>query len=425
MLKGAGEVKDPVHGYIYFTEEERVIMDSAPVQRLRRIKQLAGSDLTYPGAIHNRFIHSLGTMHLSGILAERLRDLGYIDLDGVKKLRISGLLHDVGHGPFSHVYEEVLNERRGLTHEDLTSWIVKEGELKEVLGDLGYSKDEVADLSVGRLKGADAFLNQVVTGRLSPDTMDYIVRDSYFTGVGFGAVDIRRLIDSLDVVDGSVAVEYPGALYVLEAFIIARLELFNAVYFHRTVRAANIMLSRAILHADEELKLTGFTSIDEFLSMDDCSLVSSILSLKDAGEAGVAKQLISMLNRRRMFKSVYEIVIHREEGLPSTILKRPSLRKKLEEEVGEAAGVDPDYIVIDVPTVLSVPVHPKDGTEVLVFKRGVPVEVRKVTEVSRILSSLSKFTDVVRVYTLQEHKEAVEKACRKFFAESSLTSTSV
>jgi len=427
-LKRVGEIKDPVHGYIYFTEVEKALIDSSPVQRLRRIKQLAGSDLTYPGACHTRFLHSLGVMHLSGLLAERLNYLGYISSDEVQKLRIAGLLHDLGHGPFSHVYEEVLNEHKGLTHEDLTNWIIKESEVGDLLSEAGYSKEEIADLSVGKLTSKDtAFLNQVVSGRLSPDTMDYIVRDSYFAGVGFGEVDIHRLIDSIDVIEGSVAVDYPGAFYVLEAFIIARLELFNAVYFHRTVRAANVMLSRAMNYADEELGLTKFSDVEEFLSMDDYSVLHALLSLQGGGKAEVARRLAYMFSQRKLLKSTYEAVVHRGDDPLAGLLRKASLRKKLEEEVGAVACVDPDYVVVDVPTVLSVPAHPKDGAEILVFKRTQrgEREIHRLTDVSQLLSSLSKFTDVIRVYTLHEHREAVEKACKEIFGQEGLTRISV
>lgn len=426
-VKRVGEIKDPVHGYIYFTEEERALIDSRPLQRLRRIKQLAGSELTYPGASHTRFLHSLGVMHLAGLLAGRLHELGHIGGDDIAKLRIAGLLHDVGHGPFSHVYEEVLFEHRGLTHEDLTHMVVQESELGDLLGDMGYSKREIADLCVGRLSDKDrSFLNQVMTGRLSPDTMDYIVRDSYFAGVGFGAVDIHRLIDSIDLVDGSIAVDYPGAFYVLEAFIIARLELFNAVYFHRTVRAANVMLSRAMSYADEELGLTRFNRVEEFLSLDDHTAIMRILSLEGGDRAKVARRLAEMFMERRLLKSTYEATVHRGEGPLANVLRRPSLRRKLEEEISARAGVDPDYVIIDVPTVLSVPVHPKDGGEILVFRRGQGgKEVFRLTEVSQLLASLSKLTDIVRVYTIQEWREPVERACREVLGEAGLSRVSV
>lgn len=417
----AGEVKDPVHGYIYFSDLERRIMDSRPLQRLRRIKQLAGSELTYPGACHSRFLHSLGTMYLTGLVAEKLVSEGHLSEDEGIKLRLAGLLHDVGHGPFSHVYEEVLREKRGMAHEDLTVKVIKESEVGDLLEDEGFSRGEIAELSAGRLRGR-ALLNQVVTGRLSPDTMDYILRDSYFAGVGFGLIDVHRLIDSIDVVNDSLTIEYPGGLYVLEAFIIARLELFNAVYFHRTVRAANAMLSRAMSYADDYLGLTEVDEIERFLSMDDTTTMVNILGLGGEERAGVARRLISMYRDRKLLKSAYEATIYREDSRPTFRLREEGVRRKVEEEIGTEAGVDPDYVIVDVSSVVSIPVHPKDGAEVLISKRGAGnvKEVLKATEVSPLLASLTKPTEIVRVYTLNECREAVAKVCKRIFGDETL-----
>ncbi|MCX8204887.1 MAG: HD domain-containing protein [Candidatus Nezhaarchaeota archaeon] len=414
----AGEVKDPVHGYIYFSDSERKIIDSRPLQRLRRIKQLAGSELTYPGACHSRFLHSLGVMYLTGLMAERLVSAGCLSEDESIKLRLAGLLHDVGHGPFSHVYEEVLYEKKGITHEDVTVKVVKESEVGDILEGEGFRRDEIAELSAGRLKGRP-LLNQVITGRLSPDTMDYILRDSYFAGVGFGLIDVRRLIDSVTVVDDLITIEYPGGLYVLEAFIIARLELFNAVYFHRTVRAANVMLSRAMNYADDYLGLTRIDEVDRFLSMDDLTTTASLLSLKEGDKADVAKKLVSMFIDRKLFKSTYEAIVHGEEGHLTAQLQRADVKRKLEEEIGAEAKVDPDYVAIDVSSVVSIPIHPRDGARILVSrkKRDGAREVLKVTEVSSLLSSLTRSTEMLRVYTLSEYREAVAKACRRVFDE--------
>jgi len=427
VKRRAGEIKDPVHGYIYFSEAERKLIDSLPLQRLRRIRQLAGSELTYPGACHTRFLHSLGVMHLSGLMAERLVELGYVDEDCAIKLRLAGLLHDVGHGPFSHVYEEVLRERRGLSHEDLTVRIIEGSELKDLLSDEGFDEHEIAKLCVGGVEEVGKrFLNQVVVGRLSPDTMDYILRDSYFTGVGFGQVDVHRLIDSLDVIDDQLAVDCPGGLYVLEAFIIARLELFNAVYFHRTVRAANVMLSRAMSYADEYLGLTEVDDVGRFLSMDDARVEEMVLSLEGGVEAKVARELMSMYRARNLLKSTFEVVIHGNVDSIASQLERASVRRRLEEEVAEEAGVDPHYVIVDAPSVLSMPVHPKDGAELLVLRRGPRGrEALRVTKVSPLLSSLSRFTDVVRVYTLSEHRNAVAEACGKVFGEGGLLGSSL
>ncbi|MFQ6074585.1 MAG: HD domain-containing protein [Candidatus Bathyarchaeia archaeon] len=426
-MKRVGEIKDPVHGYIFFTDVEKELIDARPVQRLRRIKQLAGTDLTYPGATHTRFLHSLGAMHLSGLLASHLSELGYLTEGEVQKVRIAGLLHDVGHGPFSHTYEEVLDKHRHMTHEDIAKWLIRESEIGDILAKYGFSKEEMASLAVGRLERTDKpYINSLVAGHFAPDILDYLVRDAYFAGVEFGRVDIHRLINSLDLIDDSLAIEYPGALYVLESFIIARLEMFNAVYFHRTVRAANVMLARAMDYANEELGLTAFESVDEFLSLNDDKVLMDLLSLEERDKKlSVARSLAQMWNSRSLMKSTYELTVHREDEFYSNILNRASIRRQIEGEIGEKAGVDSDYIAIDVPTLLSVPTHPTErtSTEIPVFKiTPEGKEIQPIREVSPVLASLARFVDIIRVYTLARHRRAVGEACEEVFGESPYSS---
>ncbi len=426
-MRRVGEIKDPVHGYIFFTDVEKELIDSPPIQRLRRIKQLAGTDFTYPGATHTRFLHCLGTMHLSGLLGSYLREAGYLTEEEVQKVRVAGLLHDLGHGPFSHIYEEVLDKYRHMTHEDITTWLVRESEVGDILAKHGLSKDEISLLAVGRLKETSKpYLNGLVAGYFAPDILDYLLRDAYFAGVEFGKVDIHRLINSLDVLDDTLAIDYPGALYVLESFIIARLEMFNAVYFHRTVRAANVMVSRAMDYANEELGLTSFQSVDEFLSLDDGSVLLGLLSLKGEDKRlGVARELAGMWNRRALMKSTFELTVHRQNEFYSNILSRASIRRQIEEDIGEKAHVDPNYIIIDVPTVLSVPTYPTErrSTEIPVFRvTAKGKRMQPIREVSPILASLAKFMDVVRVYTLPQYRGAVGGACEEVFGESPFSS---
>ena len=116
-LKYVAEIRDPIHGYIKITEEERELIDSVYVQRLRRIHQLAGAYLVYPGGVHSRFEHVIGTMHVAGLVGQSVAEKAGLSDDDIQELRIAGLLHDVGHGPFSHLFEEVLAEKTDLTHE--------------------------------------------------------------------------------------------------------------------------------------------------------------------------------------------------------------------------------------------------------------------------------------------------------------------
>ena len=133
-MKFDGEITDPVHRYIRFSEVEKELIDTAVFQRLRRIRQLAGAHLVYPSAQHSRFEHSLGTMHIAGYAGETLHTKGYLDdKDKVQKLRLAALLHDIGHGPFSHLFEEVLELKCRTSHEDMGKQIISESSIFDIL----------------------------------------------------------------------------------------------------------------------------------------------------------------------------------------------------------------------------------------------------------------------------------------------------
>lgn len=423
FLKKIGEIKDPVHGYIWFTEIEKKIIDSAPFQRLRRVKQLAGAELTYPGAIHTRFIHSIGVMHISNLVGEHLLEKGYISKDEIQILRLAGLLHDIGHGPFSHVFEEILDKYRHQTHEDLTRWIINKSVIGDLLEENGFSKQIIAQLAVGLLNRSDKrFLNQIICGHFASDIMDYLIRDSYFAGVEYGYFDIQRLVSSLDLVEDSLVADYSDAFGVLESFIIARIEMFNVVYFHRSVRAANIMLARAMDFAQEKLRLCNFDSVEDFLRLDDEKVTLNLLGLNKETSPNLSKaySLISNFKVRKLIKCTYELIIYHKDDFFSNLFNKVSIREQIEKEIGEKAGVDPDYIIIDVPQVLSVPINPVERrrSEIMVYKQTPEgKKIQGIKEVSPILATISEFIDIVRVYTFPKYREKVATVCAEIFAQ--------
>jgi HD superfamily phosphohydrolase len=186
-----GEVKDPVHGYVYITESEKEVMDSYPMQRLRRLRQLAGSEYVYPGANHTRFEHCIGVMYLAGKVLENPSISRVVSDEEAEVARIAALLHDVGHGPFSHVFEHLLLRDLDQTHEDITSWLVEKSEVGEKLSKMGYNPVEVGKLAVGKLhKPKKAFLDQVISSAVDVDKQDFIVRDTFHTGAEYGFIDV-------------------------------------------------------------------------------------------------------------------------------------------------------------------------------------------------------------------------------------------
>src|SRR4030043_867112 len=336
-----GEIKDPVHGYVYITEQEKEVIDSYPVQRLHRLRQLAGSEYVYPGANHTRFEHSIGVMYLASRVVENSGISQHINEDEARLVKIAGLLHDVGHGPFSHVFEHLLDKELGKTHEDLTTWIIENSELKEILRRNGYHPEEGGKIAVGRLhKPQKAFLDQVISSAVDVDKQDFIVRDTHHTGAEYGFVDIFRLIHALDVLGGNLAVEL-GALSALDAFFIARIESFKSIYFHRVGRAAQIMLATAMEKANEDLGLTKFKTPEEYLAMDDYTVWTALKNCEKS------RPIIDNLERRRMLKCAYERTFYEKDTMVSNIFGREAYRRQVQTEIAHEADVEVEAVVID------------------------------------------------------------------------------
>ena len=407
-----GEIKDPVHGYVYITPEEKTIIDSYPVQRLHRLRQLAGAEYVYPGANHTRFEHSVGVMYLAGMVAKNPNISQCVSEDEAKTLRVAALLHDVGHGPFSHVFEFLLNKELDKTHEDLTTWIIQRSELKDLLGRAGYSAQDVGRLAVGKLqRPKKAFLDQIISSTVDVDKQDFIVRDTYHTGAEYGYIDIYRLIHMLDVLGENLAVEV-GALSALESLLIARIESFKSIYFHRVGRAAQIMLAKAMENANEEVGFTRFKTPSQYLAMDDYTVYAK---LKNCTKS---RKIIRDLENRKMLKCAYEKTFYEKDTMVSNIFSRESYRRQLQSEIAEGANVEGDAVIIDVPTVPSVPYE----HSVLTESMEIPVFIRtpqgkkipqRLSEISRIFETLKGFMNILRVYTTMEEREKVSTAATK------------
>jgi HD superfamily phosphohydrolase len=407
-----GEIKDPVHGYVYITEAEKNIIDSYPMQRLRRLRQLAGSEYVYPGANHTRFEHCLGVMYLAGHVLENPNISRIVNDEEVDMCRISALLHDCGHGPFSHVFEHLLIKDLDKTHEDITSWIVEKSEVADDLSKMGYNPKEVGGLAVGKLhKKNRAFLDQIISSAVDVDKQDFIVRDTYHTGAEYGFIDVYRLIHALDLLGENLAVEL-GALSALEAFVIARIESFKSIYFHRVGRAAQIMLATAMDKANSELGLTTFKTPEEYLALDDYTVWSALK------KCNASNKIISDLENRRMLKCAYERTFYEKDAMISNLFGQEAYRNQIRGEIAKAAGVEFDSVIIDVPTVPSVPYHHAvllESTEIPVFTRSQAGEkkLQRLSESSKIFETLKGFMNILRVYTDQANRTKVEKATAK------------
>jgi HD superfamily phosphohydrolase len=400
-----GFIKDPIFGYIHLTETEKKILDTRPLQRLRRIRQVAGSEYVYPSANHTRLEHSLGVMHLAGLLAQNLPV--NLQEDDIQSCRIAGLCHDVGHGPFSHVFEHILEKYYHQTHEDLTEWLIRESEISDVIRDEGFDPAKIGKLAIGNLKDKEKpFLDQIIRSAVDADKMDFLVRDSYHTGAEYGRVDIFRLIYTMDVLDNSLAVDLT-ALPTLEALVIARVEAFRTIYFHRTGRAAQVMLARALEEAKEAGEL-DFKTTEEYLDLDDYTVWASLKKCPKC------KHIVDALERRQLLKCCYERAFYVKDQLITSLLTDEGFRSNVAERIALKSNLNPEEVVIDVPSLPSVPYHLAQtrAMDIPLFSktqegRKIP---RKVTDLSQIIEVLQGFMNIIRVYTKEKYREKVMTA---------------
>ncbi len=239
---------DPVYGFISIPHEIIFDLIEHPyMQRLRRIKQLGMTHLVYPGALHTRFHHVLGAMHLMNLAVQVIRRKGHeITEDEEKAVLIAILLHDIGHGPFSHALEyDIVN---GVSHEDISGYFIQRLEQE-------FGNDLKTALSIFTDSYHKPFLYQLVSSQLDMDRMDYLNRDSFYTGVSEGVIGSDRIIEMLNVHEGQLVLEEKG-IYSIEKFIVARRLMYWQVYLHKTVVSAEFMLIH-ILRRAKQLVLQG------------------------------------------------------------------------------------------------------------------------------------------------------------------------
>ena len=407
-MRFAGEITDPIHRYIRFSETEREIVDTVIFQRLRGIRQLAGAHLVYPSAQHSRFEHSIGTMHIAGYAGETLFSKGYFgDEDKVQQLRLAALLHDIGHGPFSHLFEEVLMEKHNMNHEDMGKYIISRSEISDILGRHGYNSSDICKLSFGQSN--IQFFNEIISGTLSADMMDYLPRDGLFTGVEYGKIDYHRLISSFEVTtDGHLAIN-KSALYSLESMLISRYEMYKAVYFHKTVRSAEVMLLRSIMLADEQLNLTD-KSLNKYLSLTDEITLERIRLLGNDNKSAV--RLAQDYKSRKLLKCVYEKFLHSHDKLNRKLHAKALFR--LESRISEIAQLKKENTVfVDASSASSMPRTPtkEEISSILLIEKEHEYET-PVSEIP-LIASIAGTLDMLRVYTTAENRDTVEECTNK------------
>ncbi|MGZ3874109.1 MAG: HD domain-containing protein [Mucilaginibacter sp.] len=404
-------INDPVYGFISIpTELVFDLIEHPYFQRLRYIKQLGMTHLVYPGALHTRFHHALGAMHLMGMAIETLRSKGHeISEEEEEAVTIAILLHDIGHGPFSHALEDSIVT--GISHEDISAMIMQK---------LNTHFDGKLSMAIAIFEGSypRRFLHQLVSSQLDMDRMDYLNRDSFFTGVSEGVISSDRIIKMLNVVDDQIVVEEKG-VYSIEKFLIARRLMYWQVYLHKTVIAAEQLLVK-ILKRSRELALNDvpvFTTpaLSKFLKkpiskeafLNEDHYLETFAGLDDTDIMAAVKIwtfnddfILSKLCRDLVNRDLYQVEISNEPPDQQLIAR---LTKLAVEKYGVSIA-DASYFVFK-DTISNKAYKPGDGNIRILMKDGTIKDITAASDNSN-LEALAK---TVKKHILCYKKELLSK----------------
>jgi HD superfamily phosphohydrolase len=422
-------LRDPVHGLIAFDSPEDAIivrlLQTSEVQRLRRIRQLGVTSLAFPGAEHSRFAHALGSAHVMRRLLARLRDVEG-DLPAAHRLvketareaLAAALLHDVGHGPLSHLFEEALVGAP--LHEEWSTRIILDAdcEVSRVLADEDpHLPAKVAELVLGRHDLT--YLARAVSGTLDVDRCDYLLRDAHATGVPYGRYDLDWLLRALTFAPATgrdappLAIDGAKGIVSLESFILGRLFMFQQVYFHKAARAAEWMiraiLARAAQLVRESVHLPGMpaaivsiasrrqATLGEYLELDDGVLWGAMHAWENSPDP-ILTDLTRRVRVRQLFKTL-ELY-----GMDDAACHQSY---EVACDAARAAGLDPQsYVGLDIAA--DTPFSDRDDPLTVVFPGGV---TRKPGDVSFLLGRLRDETVTRRrLIFAPELREAIRAA---------------
>ncbi|ELY83334.1 MULTISPECIES: HD domain-containing protein [Natrinema] len=377
-------IKDSVHDHIQVDGVARALLDTPAVQRLRHISQLGTVSLVYPSANHTRFEHSLGVYHLA---CEALERLG-IEGRQAHRVHAAALLHDVGHGPFSHNLESLTYRRTGRYHDDVDD-LLADGAVGDVLREHDLDPAAVAGLVAG-----EGRFGQLVSGELDVDRMDYLVRDAHHTGVPYGTIDHGRLVRELTFADGELVLD-EGNVQTAESLLVARALMNPTVYSHSVARISKAMLRRAT----ERLLEASEPDIDAatLQRMDDHDLIAALRS------CAATSEFSRRLDQRDLFKRA---VWAEMNDVPGGIIESDhGMIREFEREISDRAGVDPARVILDVP---SRPSMTESTTRVMV--NG---EIRQLGQQSPLVEALraAQFSQWrLGVYSPRELRDRVGRA---------------
>lgn len=372
-------IRDPVHGSMHFSELEQKIIDSPQMQRLRSIRQLAMAHLTYPGAHHTRFEHSLGTCHLADKMANSLG----LKKDLRRRLRLAALLHDIGHIAFSHEAEEVTRQKLG-THEDIGWDMIAHGQLADIIDEADTPR-KVADWTCGDSYGA------LIASDIGADRMDYLLRDAHYTGVAYGVIDADRIVSTIEWVRGEGLAVRQGGLEAVESLLLARFEMFSTVYMHHSVRISSAMLQMALKAA---LKHRGF-DWKAAQNEGDAAMLARLQGVPSSC------QWVEKLQERRLYKRALTLNWKNVSRGQRQVITSGALAKYVRDKTHCS-------VLIDVPThwgkAVRIPIITEDGVK----------DISKLSPLVAALDSAIESRASVLICAENRNRSRVEKAARRY-----------
>lgn len=429
-------VHDAVHGSLDIGGVFLELLDSPEIQRLHGIHQLGLAHMVFPGANHTRLEHSLGVWHIGTRMAEQM---------GISRnkeeISAACFLHDVGHAPYSHTLEYLLHDILGTDHMELTRAIILgkydilgpdekstgRRKIPEILGDAGLDPKLVAGYVAGEpgpgpdsvlerfaphragRPERDAHLGQLLHGALDADQLDYLLRDSHYTGVAYGVIDLSRLLRTMAFHEGRLVVHKSG-LVAVESMLVARALMYSSVYFHRTVRICEMMLARAVE------RMEGLGDLD-LPKMTDCELMHHL-----AGAGKYQRDIAQRLKYRRLFKNAYSLLasgLDEERAAGLARLDEPAVRRSIEDEIARRAGVEEGYVIVDLPSKEVILSEPRmHNTDVLILdeERGKLQPLSKHSPLARALQYRRVPDWAVMVSTDARMRQKVAEAAKRVLA---------
>lgn len=378
------KIRDPIHNYIVLDELEIELIDTPIMQRLRRIKQLGMAYLVYPGANHTRFEHSLGVYWLARECCKVLE----LDKTESQAIYIAGLLHDIGHGPFSHLTEEIKNYP---SHKSITVDLIKWSVISDVLSKYGLNVSEISKFIEGKGK-----FGSLISSELDVDRMDYLERDAHYTGVSTG-VDLGRLTATMCFFNNKLVVKENG-LQAAESLLISRFMIYPTVYYHHTARISEMMLVKSIENAIS----MGLIDPRDLQRMDDYDLVNKL-----RGMEGYPKEIITRIDNRQLFKRCFVKKFSEIDKEKLNELTHNS--NKIINEIAEKCNIEKDYLILDIPKIPKI----KELDANILLLDGNVKKINKVSKVVEIISKAQLDSWEIRIYSRKKDREKVKKYADK------------